>query len=117
MSRVVAILSLCLALSACGAPRRSEPLAGPAPLHTASLEHGRLVFDQHCRRCHGPGEGGLGPSMNDIPAPKPLMRLQIRRGLGAMPGFSEQEISDTELDHLLDYIVALRNQPVEQASR
>ena len=36
------------------------------------------------------------------------MRFQVRAGLGAMPSFSEEQISDAELEDLLDYIVALR---------
>ena len=118
MNRMLVLLVMGAGLAACGAPRKSEPLAGPPPLHDAALERGRVLYDRHCHRCHSSGEGGLGPGVTNVPAPKALMRLQVRQGLGAMPGFSEREISDEELDQLLDYVVALRKLPVEgQASR
>jgi len=118
MSRTIVLLVIILGLAACGAPRKSEPLAGPPPLYSAALEQGRVLYDRHCHRCHASGEGGLGPGVTNVPAPKALMRLQVRQGLGTMPGFSEREISDPELDQLLDYVLALRKLPAEgQASR
>jgi len=98
---------LVLLMAACGSPRRGEPIVGPIALDDR-LQRGRAVFDQHCYRCHTKGEGGMGPIINDKPLPKFLMRLQTRVGLGTMPSFSRDEISDEELDALLDYLVALR---------
>ena len=99
---------LVLLLAACGSARRGEAIVGPIALDDR-LQRGRAVFDQHCYRCHTKGEGGMAPIINDKPLPKFLMRLQTRVGLGAMPGFSEKQISDQELDDLLSYIVALRH--------
>jgi mono/diheme cytochrome c family protein len=105
-----AALVLVAAITAgCYPVRRSEPIVGPMTLNEPTLERGRLLFDRHCYKCHTEGEGGLGPTLNDKPLPKFLMRLQTRVGLGAMPGFTKQQISDEQLDDLLDYIVALRH--------
>lgn len=101
-------MTVALALTACGSPRRGEPVVGPMPLENQALVHGRMLFDQHCYKCHGEGEGALGPALNDKPLPKFLMRFQVRVGLGTMPAFSEEQISDAELEDLLDYLVALR---------
>ena len=94
--------------SGCGSPRRGEPLQGPLPLTDAQVERGRLVFMQHCQKCHPGGEAGLGPGLNDKPFPSFLQHFQVRHGLGAMPAFSPQEISEAQLDDLLAYLHALR---------
>ena len=96
-------------IAGCHPVRRSEPLVGPMVLTDARLHRGRLVFDKWCYKCHAEGEGALGPSLNDKPLPKFLMKFQTRQGLGAMPSFSRDEISDEELNDLVDYIVALRH--------
>ena len=112
LCRAVAIASATLLLTAmltaCYPVRRAEPIVGPVTLNDPALEHGRELFQRHCYKCHTEGEGGLGPSLNDKPLPKFLMRLQTRLGGGAMPTFSNREISDAELDDLLSYVVALR---------
>ena len=96
-----------LLIAACGSPRRGEPVVGPLSLDDR-LQRGRATFEQHCYRCHTQGEGGMGPIINDKPLPKFLMRLQTRVGLGTMPSFPREQISDEDLDALLDYLVALR---------
>jgi mono/diheme cytochrome c family protein len=108
---VVAMVLVLTTSAGCAGKRRGEPIVGPTPTRTASVERGRVVFEQHCYRCHGKGEGGLGPVINDKPLPRFLMRFQVRRGIGTMPGFPEEQISDDDLDALLDYIVDLRQQP------
>jgi mono/diheme cytochrome c family protein len=77
--------------------------------YTAKTARGQIVYDHHCRRCHSEGEGGLGPSLNDKKAPPFLIKLQVRKGLGAMPSFTECEISDAELDDLVCYMLARRS--------
>jgi mono/diheme cytochrome c family protein len=117
MRRVIGLSAVAIvlaSLAACYPTRRSEPLVGPMPLDKAHLLRGRLLFDRHCYKCHLEGEGGLAPAMNDKPLPKFLMRLQVRVGLGAMPGFTDEQISDAELDDILNYIVALRHHHQKQ---
>ena len=92
----------------CSSARRGEPLHGPLPVADARVERGRLVFMQHCQKCHPGGEAGLGPGLNDKPLPKFLQHFQIRHGLGAMPAFPPAEISEAQLDDLLEYLHALR---------
>jgi mono/diheme cytochrome c family protein len=102
------LISAVTVLVACGSARRSEPIAGPMNISDASVLRGRAVFDAHCFSCHTGGAGGMGPALNDKPLPKTLVRFQVRHGLGTMPAFSEKEISERELDDLVNYVVALR---------
>lgn len=117
MSRVIhfasggLLLAGALLVASCGTARRSEPVAGPMALDQADLAAGRQVFLTRCHECHPGGEAGLGPGINDKPLPGFLIRLQVRKGLGTMPAFSEDEIPDRELDHLVTYLKALRRHP------
>jgi mono/diheme cytochrome c family protein len=118
-----AVVVIAAVLTACHPVKRSEPLVGAMTLTDPALERGRLLFDRHCYKCHLEGEGGLAPPFNDKPLPKFLiappftdkprpkflMLLQTRVGLGALPGFSTQDLSDAELEDLLSYIVFLRH--------
>ncbi|MDQ4147959.1 MAG: cytochrome c [Pseudomonadota bacterium] len=39
-----------------------------------------------------------------------LIRFHVRHGLGAMPSFSEEQISDSELNAIVSHLQALRQQ-------
>jgi hypothetical protein len=53
-------------------------------------------------------EAGLAPGINHMPLPDFLVRFQVRNGLGAMPAFGPDQISDAELDALVTYLNELR---------
>jgi mono/diheme cytochrome c family protein len=106
-----ALIGVCLLSLACGSARRREPIATPVALDQRA-ERGRAVFMANCHQCHPGGEAGLGPALNDKPLPDFLKKFQVRHGLGTMPSFSEQKISDEQLDDLMEYLKALRrNRP------
>ena len=92
----------------CGSVRRGEPITGVREWREPAVRQGEVVFAKNCHQCHPGGEGGLGPGLNDKPAPVWLMKTQVRVGLGTMPGFSEEQISGEELDDLMAYLIALR---------
>ena len=84
-----------------------------APAQIASdpqLAQGRLVFMHTCNQCHPGGAAGLGPAINDKPLPAGMIKMQVRKGLGTMPHFSEHHVSDQELDAVVRYLQALRHQ-------
>lgn len=95
-------------LSGCGPTRNSGPVVTTVPLTDASVKRGKEVFDTNCYSCHLQGEGGMAPALNNKPLPKFLIKFQVRNGLGEMPAFPEQDISDSELEDLANYVVALR---------
>jgi mono/diheme cytochrome c family protein len=91
----------------CGPARRSEPLMGPLAL-AGDAERGRTEYMKYCQPCHPGGEAGLGPALNDKPLPTFLKKFQVRNGIGSMPSFSDEEISDDDLDDIMAYLKALR---------
>ena len=110
MNARVLVLAVAAAtlLAGCAGARRGEPVAGPFVPASAHLKRGEALFDRHCNKCHVGGEAALGPAINDKPLPRFLMHTQVRVGMGAMPSFKKDEISDDEVDAILDYLVALR---------
>jgi len=92
----------------CGTARRGEPLAGEMKIASEQVKSGQQVFMHNCYQCHPGGEAGLGPALNNKPLPGFLMKLQVRKGLGAMPGFSEDHISAEDLNSLVAYLKTLR---------
>lgn len=101
----VVVAGIC---AGCHSTRRGEPITGPVPIPNEKVAHGQQVFFKNCHQCHPGGEAGLGPALNNKPAPVCLMKMQVRLGLGAMPGFSKEQISPEELDDLMEYMVHLR---------
>lgn len=94
-------------LLGCGSARRGEPFGPPLQLN-AEQQQGQYVFMKHCHQCHPEGEGGLGPALNNKPLPGPAVRLQVRQGVGEMPAFDEQLISDADLKALSAYVLELQ---------
>lgn len=103
------LLSSLVLLPGCGSARRSEPIAGPMPVANAPLTEGRKLFMRSCDQCHPRGEAGLAPALNNKPVPTFLMKFQVRHGLGAMPSFSKEDISDEDLGKIILYLQALRH--------
>lgn len=71
---------------------------------SASVQNGEVVYMNYCQKCHPAGEAGLGPAVN--PAPQFVKRFQVRHGLGVMPSFSEEVISQKDLRDLSAYLKA-----------
>ena len=105
---LVASCGTALMLTGCGSEHRDEPFTRRLVPDDPRVAAGQQLFSRHCYQCHPGGSAGLGPGMNDKPLPVALMKTQVREGLGTMPAFSKQEISDTELDELIRYLKALR---------
>ena len=106
--RRIATAAGMLVLVGCGSARRSEPIKGSVAINDPRVKHGRDIWMMKCNRCHPGGEAGLGPATNDKPRPEVLIATQIRTGLGAMPAFTEQEMSDAEVAAVIAYMKATR---------
>ena len=109
LSAIFLLLCFVLVQFGCGSARRGEPIAGPLDIGSPQVARGQEVFMAHCHQCHPGGEAGVGPALNNKPAPAFLMKYQVRHGLGAMPRFSTEHIDDAELDALIAYLLTLRH--------
>lgn len=95
-------------LVGCGGARASEPVVGPIPLGPKE-QRGQVAFMRNCNSCHPQGEGGVGGALNSKPLPATVIEAKVR-GLvpGDMPKFSEQEISDADVDAIGEYLKTIR---------
>lgn len=111
------LLAAAILLAACGSARRSIPFTGEHRIgDDTTLVLGRRVFDAYCHPCHPGGAGGLAPAINNKPLPAFLIKFQVRRGLGAMPAFPEEAVSDDELDAVAAYLKFLRRLEVNESA-
>ena len=101
------LLLFLIMLSSCSAPK-IRPKAESFRLPTAELENGLVLFNEYCASCHPGGMSGVGPAIINKPLPAPLIRFQIRNGVGLMPAFDEEKLSDKQVENIADYIVYLR---------
>ena len=101
------ILFLLVGGVSCSAPK-SRPVAEPVDLPTAELENGRVLFHQYCASCHPEGMSGVGLAIINKPLPASLIRFQIRNGVGVMPAFEEDKLTDEQVENIADYLVYLR---------
>ena len=100
----------------CGSARKSE-IPESQFQSDSQLAQGRVVFMHNCNQCHVLGGPGLGPALNDKPLPAFAIKTQVRKGAGAMPAFSKDDITDEQLDAAVKYLEVLRNQEGPLASR
>lgn len=100
-----------VAAGGCTSARRGEPFAPPVVLDNAQQVRGEHAFARHCAQCHPGGAAGLGPAINDRPLPKTAIKAQVRAGVGEMPKFDEQMLSDDDVDAIAEYLLALRKSP------
>lgn len=101
------ILIAAVIFSSCSA-RKGIPYSEPLALKTQELKNGEVLFNGHCNSCHPGGTSGLGPAINNKPLPKFLIRFQIRHGLGVMPDFEEEVLTDEQVKDIANYLVYLR---------
>lgn len=101
------------------APPSKTPAAATEPQPHA---RGRLVFQVHCARCHGPGGKGDGPDAASLhPPPRNLttapwrtvatadsVRRTVREGIpGTMMPSLAAGLSPRELDVVVDYVLSI----------
>lgn len=108
MKKILIILIIAT-MAACGT-KLMLPSDGDQMVQAESLKSGQEAFMESCHRCHPAGNAGLGPSIINKPLPGFLMKFQVRQGLGVMPSFDKEHLSEEKLDDLIAYIRELRKE-------
>ena len=108
MAGLALLGSISLTNVGCGSARRGEPLKGSVAITDDRVAQGRQIFMMRCDRCHPGGEAGLGPALNDKLLPGFLIHTQVRVGLGAMPSFPQESLSDRDISAIIAYLKAIR---------
>ena len=70
---------------------------------------GQQIWAQKpCIGCHGPNaEGNIGPKLAGTALEFDEVLLKVRTGAAPMPAFTEEEISDLEVQHILAWLQSL----------
>jgi mono/diheme cytochrome c family protein len=106
-----ALAAIAPLLYGCGAERRGQPEAPAIRPDNPREVRGERLFHRWCYQCHPGGEAGLGPAINDRPLPHGAIRLQIRKGVGAMPAFGDDLLSDRDVTAILAYLDEMKASP------
>lgn len=106
--KLLTLLWLFFLLTACSA-RKGVPHTEPLMASSEEVRQGEVLFNRFCSSCHPNGTAGLGPALNNKPLPGFAIRFQIRNGIGVMPAFDEEVISDEGTKQIVAYLKELRN--------
>lgn len=105
-----AALSACLALPACIATASPAQVDGDTRAY--NLAHGRVVFTEHCLRCHEEGRKGA-PMLAEpddwahrLDQPLEEMIRHAINGHGDMPARGETELANQEIAAAVAYVVS-----------
>ena len=92
------------------------PTATEVQPSRGDLPEGRALFTANCAGCHGPGGRGIvvgenatAPDLSRASATE--VAGAVRSGPFVMPKFSEEQISDTQLNSLVRYVLDLHEPP------
>jgi cytochrome c5 len=120
ITRSAASLCLLAALGGCTAAtylpnapvaRRPNVIPNVWLRNNPRLAEGQRLFMEHCNQCHVGGAAGLAPSLNDKRLPNWFIKFQVRKGMGAMPAYSQRALNDSQLDDVVTYLRYLRQHP------
>lgn len=93
---------------AAGKPDQVPPLADEAQVDRSAAEGGDLYVEFGCSGCHGAsGEGASGPALNLGELPAERLSAITRDGIGSMPGYRNDVLSDADLATLVRYIQSI----------
>jgi mono/diheme cytochrome c family protein len=103
--------------ASCGSQHRGEPNGPRVVPDTVAEARGARLFSRNCYQCHPGGGSGLGPALNNKPLPEVAIRTQIREGVGAMPAFDGDMLTDDEVAAIAKYVQELRGTPATGPTR
>lgn len=96
-------------------PLTTAIAAEPLENLTARQQGGRKLFNSSCVYCHGPNVWGTFTLGRRLGADNallekrtdlvgPYVKTVVRAGVGSMPAFRRTELSDADVDAIVDYL-------------
>lgn len=119
MRKTTSMWAAALVIAGCGGSAEGaeepgdEPTAGgdisqyAGAIASTDVDRGKEVFDLLCGDCHPGGEGDVGPSLIADPHSPARLRQQIREGSGKMRPFSENRLSNEDMESVLAYLASI----------
>jgi mono/diheme cytochrome c family protein len=106
-------------VAACGAEQQVVVPEAPEVIPATRDEtHGKHLFQKFCYQCHPGGSQGVGPALDDKTLAEAAIRTQIRAGVGAMPAFPEDWLTDDQVAQIAEYVTTLhKSSPARTAFR
>jgi len=101
-------LWVALVLASCAAEQQVAPAVPAVIPATRDETRGKHLFLKFCYQCHPGGSQGLGPALDDKPIAESAIRTQIRAGVGSMPAFGEDWLSDDQVAEIAEYVTTLQ---------
>jgi ubiquinol-cytochrome c reductase cytochrome c subunit len=90
----------------------------PLPLVAAGgdVENGRRIYQLDCQHCHAAtGVGGALGKLDWVPslhrAPIGVIADAVRSGPGEMPRFGERQLTQSDLNDVASFVVAMQTEP------
>ena len=108
-----AFLLTLILLVAAGCAERTPSVEASEPMPAGMAIRGEEVFAQQCAGCHPGGKRGLGPALGR-PIPRGLVVFQVRRGSKLMPAFTEEQISERDVEALLVHLEKFKREHQER---
>ncbi len=87
------------------------------PMNQGSLPDGGKLYRLYCNPCHGPTVRGGVLAFTDVNPPSlantslPVVAGVVRTGLGPMPPFPPQVLSDKQIDSIVKYVQFMQHPP------
>lgn len=93
-------------------PQPGPPIPDISGWEDADLAEGRALFTTNCAACHGPTAAGIAVGQDDVSSnlegvPPLQMAEAIRVGPGVMPVFSDDVLSQEELEATVAWVMNL----------
>lgn len=103
------VMTLAFVLVACGGDAESGNGNGDDTGDDALVNEAQTIFiEQGCAECHGEQGEGTGEPRTEIAGTRMIIQAfttRVRNGRGAaMPGYSEEQISEEEIQFLHDWL-------------
>lgn len=92
---------------------RAQPSSGgdlalyERPIESTDAERGSRLFEDFCGECHPEGDSDEGPSLIAEPHTPGEIRKVVREGRRTMERYSEQRMSDADLESVLAWMASV----------